>query len=232
MNDVDVSCPTPGLSPETTVAFSGCTGVNDADVSCSTSGLSPETTVAFSGCTGVNDVDVSCSILHPPPPIPPNIPSTPLPSGTPNSSPTSSVAFSGCTDVDNDVPQTSQFHPNTTIPVDEVSHADNTINPVQAFHHKWSDIFTDPGNWPDFSDQCEAFAKDVLETSATVIVGKKNNPALAVLIAPLPDLLLITTVRLDTTRLKRDESRACTEFRRSVLPVKLSVIINHRTLDL
>ena len=177
VNDVDVSCSIPGLSPETTVAFSGCTGVNDADVSCSTSGLSPETTVAFSGCTGVNDVDASCSILHPPPPILLNVPSAPLPPGIPNSSPTSSVAFSGCTDVDNDVPQTSQFHPNTTIPVDEVSHADNTINPVQAFHHKWSDIFTDPGNWSDFSDHCDAFAKDVLETSATVIVGKKNNPA-------------------------------------------------------
>ena len=75
------------------------------------------------------------------------------------------------------MPQTSQLHSNSTIPVDEVPHADNNINPVQAFHHKWSDIFADPGNWSKFSDQCDAFAKDVLETSATVLAGKKNNPA-------------------------------------------------------
>ena len=125
-----------------------------------------------------------------------------------------------------------KLHSNSTIPVDEVPHADNNINPVQAFHHKWSDIFADPGNWSKFSDQCDAFAKDVLETSATVLAGKKNNPApRRPNRHPLPDLLLTTTARLDITLLKRDEFKACTEFRRSVLPVKLSVIINHRTLD-
>lgn len=165
-------------------------------ISVPTFGLSPATTVAFSGCTGVNAADVCCSYLPPPPSIPPvadivppspsspvvhsldpSIPSDPLPSDAPTSSPTSTVAFSGCTDVVGDMPQSSQLHSTSTILDGEVSHVDDNINPVQAFHDKWSDIFTDPGNWPVFSDQCEAFAKDVLETSTKVIKSKQNNSA-------------------------------------------------------
>ena len=158
--------------------------------------VSPEPTVALSGCTGVDgDMDVSC-----PQTIPPTLPPTspvhsidpdmPFPPNEPDisltSSPDRSVAFIGCTDVDGDV------H-NYTTPDAEVSLGGYTYaegcdnppgnstpantNPLQAFHDKWSDVFTDPGNWPNFSEECTAFAKDVIVTSAKVLPDKKQNHA-------------------------------------------------------
>ena len=102
--------------------------------------------------------------------------------------------FFGCTDVDGDVSQTLPTDPNYTIPYAEVSLSDHTYaegsvnppsnstpgnnNPLQAFPDKWSGIFTDPGNWPNFSEKCTVFAKDVIETSAKVLTDKKQNHAL------------------------------------------------------
>ena len=179
--DMDVSCPPIPLPRPT---------LNNIDE------VSPEPTVALSGCTGVDgDMDVSC-----PQTIPPTLPPTspvhsidpdmPFPPNEPDisltSSPDRSVAFIGCTDVDGDV------H-NYTTPDAEVSLGGYTYaegcdnppgnstpantNPLQAFHDKWSDVFTDPGNWPNFSEECTAFAKDVIVTSAKVLPDKKQNHA-------------------------------------------------------
>ena len=140
--------------------------------------VSPEPMVALSGGTGVDgDMDVSCPQTIPstlPPTFPqhsidPDIPFPPNePDNTLTSSPDPTVTFIGCTDVDSDVPQTRPTDPNYTLPYAEVclsghTYAEGSVNPpsnnnpLQAFHDKWSGIFTDPGNWPNFSEKCTAF---------------------------------------------------------------------------
>ena len=69
-------------------------------------------------------------------------------------------------------PESSRQPSSTT---NQIPPSNNTSDPIQAFHDKWSAVFSDSDNWPKFSDNFSAFAKDVIETSANVFHTRNNR---------------------------------------------------------
>ena len=196
-NDLQSTFPSPNLclSPETTVALAGCTGVDDADLSHTNhpssllppilnniGKVSPEPTVALSGYTGVDgDMDVSCPLTIPstlPPTSPdhstdPDIP-FPLndPDNTLTSSPDPRVPFNGDTFVINSNPAVNT---SDDIPFNPDPDVDNT----PEFSTIWASKLPAVMDFESFSNVCEDLAEAVVNKSRSMSnkpSGAKKSP--------------------------------------------------------